>query len=163
MTPEIWQYTLKVLDRKALSRKNLTSKLSRAGFDADDVEEAVARAVELGCCNDNALASWRAASCAANNYGMRRIKEKLRTVNVSPEAFAAALSEQADGEEERALNACRFKLRCLMRETDMRKKREKVIRFLLGRGFSMAASVKAWECTKNSDDTEQDLHDPQIM
>ena len=144
MTPEVWQETLRILDRKALSRSDLSAKLLRAGFTAVDVEEAVRKAVELGCCNDTALASWRAASCASGNYGMRRIKEKLRTVNVSPEAFAAALSEQADGEEERSLAACRFKLRCLERETDRRKKREKVIRFLLGRGFTMSTAVNAW-------------------
>lgn len=145
MTPEVWQQTLKLLDRKALSRRDLTAKLLRAGFAEDDAEEAVSKAVELGCCSDTALASWRAASCAANNYGMRRIREKLRAVNVSQEAFTAALAEQEAGEDDRALAACRFKLRCLERETDKRKKREKVLRFLLGRGFSMAAAAKAWK------------------
>lgn len=163
MTCEVWKQTLKLLDRRALSRRDLTAKLLRAGFAINDVEEAVTKAVELGCCNDTALASWRAASCALGNYGLRRIKEKLRTVNVSPEAFEAALAEQADGEEERAVAACRYKLRCLERETDRRKKREKVIRFLLGRGFAMSVAVKAWDMVQNCDDTEQDLHDPQIM
>ena len=145
MTPEVWQETLRRLDRKALSRMDLATALRKAGFTAEDTAEAVQKAVELGCCNDFALAGWKASAAASANCGMRKIKEKIRAANVSSEAMEQALAEQAEGEEERALAAAAFKLRCLARETDRRKLREKILRFLLSKGFSMTMAKMALE------------------
>ncbi len=137
MTPEIWQETLRILDRRALSEADLKLKLRNAGFADDDISEAVARATALGCCDDFALAGWRARACAEGNHGLRRIKENLRKSHVSEAALEAALAEQAGDEPARAVRACQYKLRCLARESDSGRKREKVLRFLLARGFSM--------------------------
>lgn len=143
MTPEIWQETLRILDRRALSEADLTLKLRNAGFAEEDIAEAVSRATALGCCDDYALAGWRARTCADGNYGLRRIREKLRQSHVSEAALEAAMAEQTADEPARAARACQYKLRCLARETDPGKIRGKLLRFLLSRGFDMETALAA--------------------
>ena len=151
MTPEIWQETLRILDRRALSEADLAGKLRGAGFADDDIVEAVARAVKLKCCDDFALAGWRARACAEGNHGLRRIREALRKSHVSEAAMEAALAEQIEGESARAARACQYKLRCLARETDARRKREKLLRFLLARGFSTETALEAADAALSGD------------
>ena len=62
------------------------------------------------------------------------------------------MAEQLEDEPARAARACRYKLRCLARETDSGKKREKLLRFLLSRGFDMETALTAVRDAVSGDD-----------
>ena len=74
---------------------------------------------------------------------MRQIRYKLKLKGLSEDDISSALSEVCteDDELERALSAGRLKLKSLKTSEPLLKKREKLYRFLLSRGFS-GASVK---------------------
>ena len=93
--------------------------------------------------DDGLFARDYARELALRGCGVRQIRYKLKLKGLSEEDISSALSEVCteDDELERALSAGRFKLKSLKVSEPLLKKREKLYRFLLSRGFS-GASVK---------------------
>ncbi len=116
------------------SETELAAKLRRAGYSGGEISAAVAECRRLGFLNDELYARDCAGMLAARGCGSRKILLELRRRGVADLAEEAT-AELAEGEADRARDCARFKLRLLSRENDPCKRREKLWRFLLSRGF----------------------------
>ena len=127
-----------LLAARPLTESELRTRLSAGGkFPPSEVEEAVLHCRDRGYLNDALLASDAARFLNAGGRGRGLIRKKLRARGVSEENLDAALGGlSAEDEAGAALSAGMTKLRLLAREKDMRKKKEKLFRFLISRGFS---------------------------
>ena len=129
---------IKLLSNRALSKKELTEKLFRAGFPADEVESAVSECCRRHFVDDTMLAEDYTSLLRARNTGSRVIRQKLQKRGLKAELDDdGTLPEEDSAQQEReaAMRALDYKWRLLSRESDPRKKREKAFRFLAGRGF----------------------------
>lgn len=125
---------LNFLTRRDYSRKELAARLVQSGIGGELAEETVAECVRLGLVNDRRYAADCAEMLAARNLGSRRIRQELARRGVAEFAGEAAENQQS-GESERALEAARYKLRLIPESDPGFKKRQKLYRFLLSRGF----------------------------
>ena len=113
----------------------LGNKLKKSGFEPEIVRLTLAECQRLGLLDDRQYASDYAAQLADRGCGSYRIRLNLRRKGIAPEETAETLAQLAKDEPERAIRAAEFKLRMLARDSDWRRKREKLCRFLAGRGF----------------------------
>ena len=134
-----------LLAARPLTESELRTRLSSGGkFPPSEVEEAVMHCRNRGYLNDALLASDAAKFLNAGGRGRGLIRKKLRARGVSEEHLNAALSGlSAEDEANAARSAGMAKLRLLNREKDARKKKEKLFRFLLSRGFSPETALDA--------------------
>ena len=125
---------VRYLAARGHSEAELVAKLHRAGYSGGETAAAVAECRRLGFLNDELYARDCAEMLASRGCGSRKILLELRRRGVAGLAEEAT-AELVDGEADRAMECARYKLRLLSRETDPRKRREKLWRFLLSRGF----------------------------
>ena len=117
---------------RMLSRKELTSKLSRKGIDPDTAEETADWLESLGAVDDAAYAGVIARHYAASGYGPGRVRQELQKRGVSRELWDDALSQLPDSAD--AID--RFLQKKLSGRTPDRATLKKLSDALLRRGFS---------------------------
>lgn len=117
---------------RMLSRKELTSKLSRKGIDPDTAEETADWLESLGAVDDVAYAGVIARHYAASGYGPGRVRQELQKRGVSRELWDDALSQLPDSAD--AID--RFLQKKLSGRTPDRALLKKLSDALLRRGFS---------------------------
>ncbi len=138
------EQALKYLDARPYSCSALRRKLFQLNkFESFEIDSALDYCRSRGFLNDALLAEDYAGSLASRNMGDRRIRRELSLKGLREHA-GEALESIGITSEERADGAAAYKLRLLIRESDMRKKREKCLRFLLSRGFDMGTAVAAY-------------------
>lgn len=123
------------LARRAFSEAELAVKLRQAEYPRGEIASALAECRRLGYLNDQQYARDYAVYLAERGNGDRKIRQELRARGVV-EFADEAIQALETGETERAAAAGAYKLRLLTDEADPRKKRDKLLRFLAGRGFS---------------------------
>ncbi len=135
--PSLNAQAIGYLSRREYSRKELRSRLSRANpeVSAEEIDECLKRLESLGYVSDERFAAGR-ARVRAQQLGNRRIRGELRQLGVSEETVRNALDEIQDSEEVRAYRVWRKRFREL---PDSPKERDRQIRYLLYRGFSMSS------------------------
>ena len=147
-----FEQALRFLDRKALSEKELTDKLKRFSYPSKEITEAVARCRERKFINDQLMIEDCRDALFARGNGSRLIKVKLLRRGLNGAEIAAQLADTADQEKAVCAAAAEAKLKTLVKESDPRKKREKLFRFLAARGFPPAVAGKTIsELLNNSD------------
>ena len=127
---------MRFLAVRALSERELATKLRRYEYSAAAIRETIAACRKHGFLNDELLARDGARALSERGSGERMIRNRLRRRGLSGAVVEAALEENAENEPDAARRALEYKLRLLRRETDPRRKREKAFRFLAARGFS---------------------------
>lgn len=127
---------MRLLSRRALTERELRTKLGAAGYAYPEIRSTVAECRRRGFVNDAQFAADYAGILAARGLGERRIRLALGKRGIPRQLQEQPLEEAAESEIQRAREALEYKLRLLSRETDPRKKREKAFRFLVSRGFS---------------------------
>ena len=130
------------LAARPLSELELLAKLRRAGYPDDECDAAIAECVDRHYLDDEQLAADCVDILHQRNLGARRIRQKLSRRGLDREKVSELLEDSPEDELEAARRAMESKLRTLTRETDPRKKREKLFRFMAGRGFSPALIFK---------------------
>ncbi len=140
MAKTAWDKALALLNRRALNRRLLTEKIIAAGFPPDEAREAVERAVKAGFVDDELLAEDYARAIAQGGAGSFRIRRKLQDKQFDRATVERAVAAQQESETERARQVFELKLRLLARENDWRKKRDKMFRHLISRGFPVAVA-----------------------
>ena len=138
MAKGVLEKAMDLLAIRPLTAFELRTKLASYGrYSCEEIEETLTFCRDRGYLNDALLAADTAQFLNSSGRGRGLIRKKLRLRGVSQEEISGAL-EQLSGEDEQeaALNAARGKLRLLIREKDMKKKREKLFRFLISRGFT---------------------------
>ena len=149
-----------ILARRLVSRHELRTKLAaKKLFPPGEIDAAIATLTKMGALHDDYLASDVARSYRSRGYGPARIRMALKQRGIAPElieqaiegtddafSFSTPRDEAADARDEDAENAfsaLRRKAPQLLREPDVRKRKAKAVRFLVGRGFSYEDSIGA--------------------
>ena len=134
--PSAMVKAMDILARRSLSEMELLAKLRRAGYPDHECDEAIAECLKRHYLDDEQLTSDCVDILHQRNLGARQIRMKLARRGLDPEKINELLNESPDAEIESARRAMETKLRTLARECDPRKKREKLFRFMAGRGFA---------------------------
>jgi regulatory protein len=126
-----------ILAARSHSRAELAAKLRRAGIPDDRLPGVLDACERRGWLDDGETARQLAAELARKGYGPLQIRTRLRRKGLGGAEAAAAEAVVADPAEvlERARRAARRKRGSLIREPDPVKRRQKLARFLLQRGF----------------------------
>lgn len=130
---------LMLLGYREHSAAELRRKLIDVGYPQNVCQAVVARFEEIELVDDARFAGAWARSRRIAGYGSRRIVSELELRGVDEETISAALSQESDESEEiaRARAALRGKT------AEDRAGRERLLRRLVARGFSLAVALKA--------------------
>ena len=124
--PSAMVKAMDILARRSLSEMELLAKLRRAGYPDHECDEAIAECIKRHYLDDEQLTADCVDILHQRNLGRGLDQEKINEF----------LDNSPDEEIESARRAMETKLRTLVRENDPRKKREKLFRFMAGRGFA---------------------------
>lgn len=130
---------VEMLSRRDHSVSEVRSKLMAAGFSRQGADAAVSRALDLRFLDDTRFARYFVDERLRRGWGRRRIEAELKRRGVAPESVPGYPGDffSEDDELERARSAISRK-----RVPDARPF-EKLVRFLMGRGFSYQVSAAA--------------------
>jgi regulatory protein len=162
-----------ILARRLVSRHELRTKLAaKKLFPPGEIDAAIVTLTKMGALHDDYLASDVARSYRSRGYGPARIRMALKKRGIAPElieqaiegtddafSFSTPRDEAADARDEDAENAfsaLRRKAPQLLREPDVRKRKAKAVRFLVGRGFSYEDSIGATDRWLRENGAEED-------
>ena len=139
---KVLEKAFRLLGARASSRAILAGKLKNRGFDGRLIAKALDECERLNLLNDKDFAESYIRSLRSRGYGLRRIKNTLAQKGIKKELADELLlsSDTPDGkdaEKERAAKVFNAKLKSLKNESDFRKKRDKLCRYMASRGFSM--------------------------
>ncbi|MCI7643229.1 MAG: recombination regulator RecX [Lentisphaeria bacterium] len=123
------------LSRRLMSEHELREYLIKRKVPEHYIAPVCRYCLNLGFVNDSLLAEDAAGVLSYRGCGSYRIKRTLARRGIDKGDIENALSAVADGEYESALRAAEYKMRSLSRESDMRRKRDKIYRFLIVRGY----------------------------
>ena len=146
-----------ILARRLVSRSELRTKLAaKKLFPPAEIDAAILTLTRMGALHDDYLASDVARSYRSRGYGPARIRMALKKRGIAPELVEQAIegaddafsareedAEPRDEDAENAFAALRRKAAQLQREPDVRKRKAKAVRFLVGRGFSYEDAISA--------------------
>jgi regulatory protein len=90
---EAKEKALRLLDRRDMSKKELTDKLIEKDVSPDDAQRAADRMEELHLIDDARYAGLVARHYASKGYGLRRIREEFFRRGVPRDAWEAALED----------------------------------------------------------------------
>ncbi len=136
---------LQLLSRRALSEEELRCKLRKRGFASEEVEQEVARLLRAGLLSDLELARMVMRAKLASGHGRRAIYAALRQRGVEGEVGERALAELSPEDEEQALSRAVEKALSRFEKGKASHRRQKVVRYLLRRGFGLSAALRATE------------------
>lgn len=133
------------LSARELSEAQIRTRLRRRKFEADDIESAIGRLKADRTINDKrvALAMARMES-AIKGRGRGRIIQKIRQAGIDSDTADTAVNEVFEDVDEDALFERAFERRLrgkTVEELD-EKGRARVVRGLVGQGFSLDAVLK---------------------
>lgn len=135
-----------MLTRRALSARELADRLQARGHNPAAVRSEVNRLRQVGLVDDRRLADVVVRSQLQRGRGRRAITLELRRRGLSATVTAAALASLAEEEEQTALEAALARAR--RRHSGSLKlppTRQKVLRYLLSRGFSPSQARAAMD------------------
>ncbi len=150
---------LKLLDYRMRTVKEVEEKLKEKGFSSQTIEETVSTLEEYRFLDDVTYAKDYLKGRIAQR-GIRVIEQELSRKGVDKEITRELSEDLEDEEYEAALFACRKKYRNLSsRESDSRRLKEKVYRFLMSRGYNYDLIKKVYEETAENSDPDEEWTD----
>ena len=149
---------VEILARRLVSTHELRSKLAaKKLYPPAEIEAAVLAVKRMGALHDDFLAEDVARSYRSRGYGPARIRMALRKRGIPNELIERALNgneetaearqPDASGDADSAFAVLHRKAAQFRREPDVRKRKAKAVRCLVGRGFSYedaVASADRW-------------------
>ena len=137
------KYAMHLLQKKDYTVKELTDKLLHAGYSERCSAWALEYVSSYGYVDDRKYAV-RYLEAYSDRKSMRKMQMELRQKGISDEIFAEAREE---AEVEDAQDTLRYFAEKKARSLDLsqEKDRQKLLRFLVGRGFSFTAAKEAVE------------------
>ena len=150
---------VEILAKRLVSTAELRSKLVvKKLFSPAEIDEAVLAVKRMGALHDDFLAEDIARSYRSRGYGPARIRMALRKRGIPNEIIEQTLNgkdeedksffsrgfdsdQAADGDN--AFAVLHRKAAQFRREPDMRKRKAKAVRCLVGRGFSYEDAINA--------------------
>lgn len=132
--PVLLQKAIKLLAARDHSVHELRSKLSRYGDDDESVEAVIGKCLDMKYLDDSRFARSFSESLERKGKGPRFVEMELAKRGVD-EAIISEVVGGGKDEDARATGAALKKLKAITKDPP-RVRREKIIRFLQGRGFS---------------------------
>ena len=128
---------LALLARRRHSREEMWRKLADRGFEPEVVEKVLSECERLHYIDDETAADFFVAELVRKQYGLLRIKDAMKARGFDQELIDRMIEVHhlPEGEANLAVAATRKKKSTWLRETNERKRKEKMIRFLRSRGF----------------------------
>ena len=143
---------IRFLSRRQHSRGELRRKLLDRDFPSYIVNNVLDECQRLGFINDRDFATAYLAELQQRGAGHNKCRAAMLAKGLPSELVNEMLhnSTNPDDELARAQQALARKRPSLSRETDPRKHRQKAIRFLLSRGFSLPTATRAYNTPESS-------------
>lgn len=135
---------LRLLTGRALTERELADRLGRRGFAPSVVKLELDRLRQAGLVDDLQVARATCAGLLGRGYGRQRLAAALARRGLTTDVARQALAEVSFEDEEAALDRALKRILARSRgERTLPPEREKVIRYLLARGFpaSLVARV----------------------
>ena len=149
---------VEILARRLVSTHELRSKLAaKKLYSQAEIEEAVLAVARMGALHDDFLAEDVARSYRSRGYGPARIRMALKKRGIPNEIIERVLNGDGEEEMERnhgpagsgdadsAFSVLHRKAAQFRREPDIRKRKAKAVRCLVGRGFSYEDAIASTE------------------
>ncbi|MFA6292280.1 MAG: regulatory protein RecX [Victivallales bacterium] len=135
----------RLLSRRQHTVSELRGKLARREFPKDVIDEVVAVLAERKFLDDANFAESYFNELTAKGLGLTRIRLAMRKRGVPPEISGEVMGRgfSEDDEAGRAADALKKRRLFFEREKDLNKRKQKMFRYLVSRGFSSAVICKA--------------------
>lgn len=129
---------LRILTRRDHSRYELVLKLKQRGFSREDIDHAVSACEEYNYIDDLRTAKVYIRQLKRKGYGKKRIQLELRKKGLRGDRVLSILDESVSetDDSEAAERIVKKNLKRFKRERDLKKRRDKIYRFLQARGFA---------------------------
>ncbi len=133
-----------ILARRIHSEKEVRQKLREKKFPAEIIEKVITRLYEMNLLNDAHFAGALVRDKLKRTpIGKSALKSKLFQKGIAKETIDDVLSETDLNSEELCTKAAERKLKTLAKEPDAQKRKQKLVQFLMRRGFE-------WETIRNT-------------
>jgi len=128
---------LSLLARRRHSKEEIRRKLKIRDFKPRIIERVLSECERLQYLDDETAADFFVAELVRKRFGLLRIKDAMNARGFDQDLINRMLEAHRLPERESALAAAAAEKKkpTLLRETDRRKRREKLVRFLRSRGF----------------------------
>ena len=129
---------LRILTRRDHSKYELSRKLKARGYTEDIIGDVVSECERFGYINDERTAEVFIRQLYKKGYGLKRIRFELKSKGLRGKHVQGILAKSISEADERLCAEKIFQKHAnrFQRDTDELKRKDKVYRFLYGRGFS---------------------------
>lgn len=135
MNDKAYNYAIKYL-KNIKTKKDVYDYLIRKGFSDEETSEVCDYIEEVGLVDDDLYVKFFVEdSFRIKNKGARKIVYELKQRGIDDDKIEEAIEEASDMEYEALKDAYERKLEATKSETDPYKRKNKIIRFLISRGF----------------------------
>ena len=141
---------LRILTPRDHSKYELVQKLKQRGFSRVDIDDAISACVRLDYINDVRTAQVYIRQLKRKGYGKKRIRLELNKKRLKGDRIQGILDQSVSEADERegAARILKKNVKRFEREKDSIKRRDKMYRFLLARGFAqgvIAENLKRYD------------------
>lgn len=135
MNEKAYNYAIKYL-KNIKTKKDVYDYLIRKGFSDEETSEVCDYIEDVGLVDDDLYVKFFVEdSFRIKNKGARKIVYELKQRGIDDDKIEEAIEEASDMEYEALKEAYERKLEATKSETDPYKRKNKIIRFLISRGF----------------------------
>jgi regulatory protein len=136
--PKALNTALRILTGRDHSKSELIRKLKQRGFSPEDIAKAVSECERLDYINDERTAGVYINQMIRKGHGLNRIRHEMNKKGLTGQRIQNIL-DQIESDIDEAQGAERIlekNIKRFEREKDLKKRRDKIYRFLYARGFS---------------------------
>lgn len=138
---------LRYLARRDHSSSELLKKVGKKGYRQADIRDVVRNLARQGLIDDKEFAErFVSDKMELNRWGPKKIRAKLYQKGVDREIIESVLENALDDKELQSacIHLVLKRKRHFLREDDLFKRKEKIYRYLSGRGYSGSVIHSAW-------------------
>lgn len=128
------------------SSSELKQKVGKKGYSKEDIDLVVQNLADKGYLNDESFAAkFVQEKTELNQWGPKKIRSHLYKKGVDRRIIENVLSEQTDDlqQQQICVDLVLKRKRYFLREEDVYKRKQKIYRYLAGRGFSGSVIKKS--------------------
>ena len=152
---------LRILSHREHSVAELTQKLIRRGHAVDVVQRIIAECLRLNYLDDQRVAQQVLARMKRKGLGIHRVRSELLRKGLAGAEFEHELRESMSPVEEQivAVRVSVKKWESLKHDSDPKKKKLRLLRFLRSRGFSDSVIVEVMAAMDIEEDADRQAND----
>ena len=136
------KYAFLLLKYRARSKKEIIDRLRRKGYPPSPIDKVIVFLEGYNYLNDEEFARMFVSSSVQKGWGERRIEFELKKLGVAPKFFESLLKSK-DFKEKKRQNLYQLIERKMHFYEGKKNRPQKIIRFLVGKGFECDEIFKA--------------------